>query len=100
MHMVAHGTKRASEVEEELKHGVSEFIVPAYYWTGGSWPNEDYETEEIAPIETASVGFRIVAESITAAMSAMTEICAQHEGDFVYFDLDLEEKVDCSVCVD
>lgn len=97
--MVTHGTKRASEVEDEIRHGQTEFIVPAYYWTGGSWPDEDYQTEEVEPKETASVGYRITAQTVSAAMSAMTEICAEHQGDFVYFDLELVEELKCRVCV-
>lgn len=97
--MVTHGTKRASKVEEELKHGNSKFVVPAFYWTGGSWPDEDYEAKEVEPEGTASIGFRVEAETITAAMSAMTEICNEHQGDFVYFDLVLDEEVDCRICV-
>lgn len=96
--MVAHGTKRAEEVEEELRHGNTEFIVPAYYWTGGFWPESDYETEKTEPEGTASVGYVIEAKTISDAMAAMTKICEQHQGDFVYFDLVVEEKIDCRVC--
>ena len=98
---VCHGTKRASEVEQEVRHGVTEFVVPAYYWTGGRLAgSDDVQVEEVEPRGTASIGFEIWADTLNDAMAAMTELCQENESHFVYFSLQLQSPSRLKPCRD